>query len=232
MLSYQHSYHAANLADFHKHTMLAETLATLVADSEPLTYMETHAGRGVYDLTGEEARKTGEAKAGRALWETLAVEHPYRQTIAATQTRYGRDWYPGSPQIARSLLRASDRLHLFELHPQEYVALSMRIKAKNIRMHHRDGYKGVLALSPPVPRRGLVLIDPSYEVKSEYEQAAEFILKLRTKWPEVRILLWYPILEAGLHEAMLERLPEGNRDEVAFPEESGLRMLGSGMWRV
>lgn len=238
MLSYQHSYHAGNLADVHKHRALAEALAALTAsNAPPLVYMETHAGRGVYDLSGEEAKKTGEAKEGKAALLELPEDHPYRLCIGETQARYGKHFYPGSPQIARLLLRPADRLHLHELHPQEYAALTARIKAKNIRMYKKDGYKGVLALCPTVAgQHGLVLIDPSYEVKSEYEEVAAFIRALRAKWPEARVLLWYPVLEAGLHTPMLEALnaafPAATSDEVTFPSASPLRMLGSGMWKL
>jgi 23S rRNA (adenine2030-N6)-methyltransferase len=235
MLSYQHSYHAGNLADAHKHRLLAERLSGLALYSQPLTYMETHAGRGVYDLGGAEARKTGEAQEGEVAWRALPDDHPYRTCITATRARYGKESYPGSPQIARLLLRASDRLHLFEKHPQEYAALTARIKGKNLRMHRQDGYSGVLRLASPALRQGIVLVDPSYEVKEEYQTVAEFIPRLHARWPEAEILLWYPVLEAGRHTAMLERLnasglPCVGKDETLFPEHARLRMRGSGVW--
>lgn len=234
MLSYQHSYHAGNLADIHKHRLLAETLAAMVSDDAPVTYMETHSGRGVYDLSGPEAAKTGEAKEGLAALRALPETHPYRQCVAQTKARYGEQAYPGSPQIARLLLRASDALHLHELHPQEYAVLTARIKAKHIRMYKKDGYKGVLSLAARAQGRGVVMIDPSYEIKSEYDTVAAFIPELKRKWPVAAVLLWYPVLEAGLHAPMLAALsaafPEARRDEAAFSEASRLRMQGSGMW--
>lgn len=236
MLSYQHSYHAGNLADIHKHRILAETLTAMLCEDAPIVYMETHSGRGVYDLSGAEAKKTGEAKEGAQALAALPEDHPYRICVAQTKARYGEQNYPGSPQIARLLLRPVDTLHLHELHPQEYAALTARIKAKNIRMYHKDGYKGVLSLANRQSGRGLVVVDPSYEVKNEYEEVAAFIPALKKKWPEVSVLLWYPILEAGLHAPMLEALnkafPDSTRDEIAFPESSRLRMQGSGMWRA
>lgn len=235
MLSYQHSYHAGNLADFHKHRLLAEALVRLVESGDvPLAYMETHAGRGVYDLASAEARKTGEAREGQKAFVQLPEDHPYRRCIAETRARYGADFYPGSPQIARLLLRPRDTLHLHELHPQEYAALSARIKAKNIRLYRKDGYKGVLSLAASQTGRGLVVVDPSYEVKTEYEAVSGFIEKLKERWPDVSVLLWYPLLEAELHQSMLAALeaafPGGLWDEVTFPTDSPLRMKGSGIW--
>lgn len=235
MLSYQHSYHAGNLADVHKHRLLAEALVVLNADPAPLTYIETHAGRGVYDLTSAEAKKTGEAKEGKAALEDLPEDHPYRHCIAQTQARYGKQFYPGSPQIARLLLRPSDTLHLHELHPQEYAALTARIKAKHIRMYKKDGLKGAIHLLPPKEGRALVLIDPSYEVKSDYEAVVACICTLKEACPQAEILLWYPVLEAGLHLPMLAALEEVNlkavNDICMFPETTTLRMKGSGMWK-
>lgn len=236
MLSYQHSYHAGNLADIHKHRILAETLAEMVQEDAPISYMETHSGRGVYDLSGAEAKKTGEAKEGAQALAALPEDHPYRRCVAQTKARYGEHAYPGSPQIARLMLRDADTLHLHELHPQEYAALTARIKAKNIRMYKKDGYAGVLSLANRQEGRGLVMVDPSYEVKDEYDAVAAFIPALKKKWPEVMVLLWYPVLEAGLHTPMLEvlsnALPDSTRDDIAFPESSRLRMLGSGVWKM
>ncbi len=239
MLSYQHGYHAGNLADVHKHAALAYVLDAMVRDhQEPLVYMETHSGRGVYDLSDEQARKTGEAEKGiNFLLASGAIpkQHPYAKVQDITQSRYGKSWYGGSPQIARCLLRPHDELHLFELHPQEFAALRMRIKAGNLRLYKRDGYAGVMSLAGAAAgSRGVVLIDPSYEIKTEYKSAAEFVLKLHQRWHQAVIVLWYPLLEAALHEemvAMLRDLPVATtwQHEVRFAENSGLRMLGSGL---
>lgn len=238
MLSYQHGYHAGNLADLHKHRVLAEWLVRLTHESSPITYIETHAGRGVYDLCSDESRKTGEAQSGieRSLNnKELPDDHPYYAVIQKTKKRYGASWYPGSPTIARQLLREQDMLHLFELHPQEYAALKARIRAKNIRITQKDGYAGALSLARAAKGRGLVLIDPSYEVKHEYDLVVECVRELHNKWPQAAVLVWYPILEAGLHRSMVEALSQlasGRvfHDEAVFPPDSGLRMQGSGLW--
>jgi 23S rRNA (adenine2030-N6)-methyltransferase len=242
MLSYQHGYHAGNLADMHKHRTLAQVLSAMVQahPDQPISYFETHAGRGVYDLSDAQASKTGEAKEAVLAMNLsqCAEDDVYAQAIRATQARFGKSWYPGSPHIARHILRPQDMLHCFELHPQEFAALSMRLKAKNVRLYHKDGYKGVMGLVPPrSSEAGLVLIDPSFEVKSEYAQVAEFIPKLLEKWPQAMILLWYPILDAGLHQAMIASLmkvdlPQVWYHEEIFPQESVLRMKGSGVFAV
>lgn len=245
MLSYQHGYHAGNLADIHKHRVLAQVLAAMVRayPHTPLTYMETHAGRGVYDLSDVQATKTGESREGiLALLKRgegiTRRDDVYMQSVLNTQTRFGETWYPGSPHIARYILRAQDTLCCFELHPQEFAALNMRLKAKNARLYKKDGYAGVLALSPPAHSSvGLVLVDPSFEVKSEYARVADFIPELVKKWPEAVILLWYPILEAGLHAPMLASLHAQHFTDVwhhedKFPAESILRMKGSGLFAI
>ncbi len=228
MLSYQHAYHAGNPADLHKHIVLAELLALLTRKARPITYMETHAGRGLYDLTAPEAVKTGEAAEGIA--KLSLPDGPYASTLASVRASHGADAYPGSPLIARTLLRETDQLHLMELHSQEFAALKGALAAPNVAIHNRDGREGVLAISPPKPRKGLVLVDPSYEVKTEYADTAAFAMKLVAKWPEASILIWYPILRAGRHVELIEGLKlKFHQDEVQFQLKDGKGMRGSGL---
>lgn len=236
MLSYQHGYHAGNLADLHKHAALAILLAALTAKPKPLTYLESHAGRGLYDLASVEARKTGEAREGveAALARAaLPDDHPWVAAIRAVRTVHGPSAYPGSPAIARALLRPGDRMHLMELHPQEHAALRRGFRGADVHVHRRDGHEGLTALVPPIPRRGLALIDPSYEVKAEYEAAAKLLATVHRKWPEGVLLLWYPVLDAGLHEVLRRAvaaagIPKLWQEEVRFAG-TGLRMRGSGL---
>lgn len=227
MLSYQHAYHAGNRADLHKHAGLARLIAALTAKPRPITYMETHAGRGLYDLASPEALKTGEAAEG--ILKASLPPGPYAEALARVRAAHGPDAYPGSPMIARALLREGDRMHLMELHPAEHAALKRALRGPGVAVHRRDGYEGVLALSPPVPRRGLVLVDPSYEVKAEYDAVPAFVGKLVAKWPEATMLVWYPILAEGRHARMSEALATlgAQRHEVRFGEGRG--MLGSGL---
>ena len=218
MLSYLHAYHAGCLADVHKHGLLSLLLRKLTEKTRPLTYMETHAGRGVYDLESPESLKTKEAEAGiQAILASgaLPTGHPYEQALQDVKQSYGESAYPGSPAVARSLLRSSDSLHFMELHPQEIIMLKRQFLDQNCNCHHRDGYEGVLGISPPTARRGLVLIDPSYEVKTEYDHCVQFIKKLHKKWPEAVIALWHPILGAGHHKSMIKALDDCRYDKVS-----------------
>jgi 23S rRNA (adenine2030-N6)-methyltransferase len=234
MLSYQHAYHAGSPADLHKHIVLAELLARLTAKTRPLTYVETHAGRGLYDLGAAEALKTGEAARGVGRVE-VRPETPFGRAVAAARCRHGPGAYPGSPLIARALLRPQDRLVLHELHPAEHAALKAAVRGDGppVAVHRRDGFEGALALAPPKPPRGLVLVDPSYEVKAEYEAAASFVRRLVAKWPQAVVLVWHPILAAGRHEALaagLSPLPY-LRDEVEIVG-ADRGMTGSGLLLV
>lgn len=217
MLSYQHGYHAGGPADIHKLLALAAMLVLLSRKARPITYMESHAGRGVYDLTGEQATKTGEWEAGFGQMERSA--HPFWTALDAIRAQHGATAYPGSPAIARALLRPQDRLCLMELHPAEHDALKSTLAGEGVEIHRRDGFEGLLALSPPKPRRGLVLVDPSYERKEEYAETAAFARALLRKWPEAVVMIWYPLLPAARHQALLEGIASlaPLRNEIAFP---------------
>lgn len=238
MLSYQHIYHAGNLADVHKHTLLAWMLSYLTRKDKPLSYIETHAGRGLYDLGDAAALKTGEAAQGIA--RALAFsgpDHPFNQVLAQVRHAQGPQAYPGSPLIAASLLRAQDRMHLAELHPGEYDALCYAMSAFAARCYRLDGFELAHSLCPPVPRRGLLMIDPSYEIKSEYNDIPRHIAHLSRAWNVGVIALWYPILKVSAHRAMLVELqkahPGALRQEVEFaPVRAGHGMIGSGLFVI
>lgn len=227
MLSYQHAYHAGNRADLHKHDALARLIAALTAKPRPITYMETHAGRGLYDLAAPEAQKTGEAAEG--ILKAQLRPGPYAEALARIRAKHGAMAYPGSPLIARELLRAGDRMVLMELHPAEHAALKRAMKGSGAEIHRRDGYEGVLALAPPQPRKGLVLVDPSYEVKTEYREVAGSARRLVAKWPEATLLIWYPILAEARHQPLIVGLRDlpVTRHEVDFGATKG--MAGSGL---
>ncbi len=236
MLSYQHAYHAGNLADVHKHGILSWILAYMTEKPKPLSYLETHAGRAVYDLSASAAQKTGEAAQGIARLESrLSPDHPYRTTLDACRDTHGADSYPGSPWIANHLLRADDTLHLAELHPAEHAALSGALPGAHCL--HEDGLAMALSRTPPTPRRGLLLCDPSYEVKTEYATIPDFFTKLHRRWPVGVLVLWYPILTSGAHKpmtaALRRALPDGWLHEVSFPPaREGHGMVGSGLFVI
>lgn len=238
MLSYQHAYHAGNLADLHKHALLATALARMTDKPKPLSYLETHAGRGLYDLGSAESARTGEAAAGisRALAEGwLPPGHPLIAALADIRRRHGPCAYPGSPLIAAHFLRPGDVAHLAELHPAEHQALES--VAGFAHVHRRDGFEMANALIPPTPRRGLLLIDPSYEIKADYDRLPQIVNRLTRKWNVGVIAVWYPVLTDERHAAMADALtaahPEALRSEVRFPPaRPGHGMVGSGMFVI
>lgn len=235
MLSYQHIYHAGNLADVHKHALLAWMLDYLTRKDKPLSYIETHAGRGLYRLDDAAALRTGEAAAGIGrLEQAFAPDHPYRQVLAAARVVHGAQAYPGSPLIAALSLRPGDALNLAELHPQEHAALTAAMTGLAARVLREDGFAFARAVCPPVPRRGLMLIDPSYEVKADYDAIPGHIAAIRRRWNVGVVVLWYPILSGGAHASMVRAIESADpgvfRHEVRFPPvREGHRMIGSGM---
>jgi 23S rRNA (adenine2030-N6)-methyltransferase len=239
MLSYQHLYHAGNQADVHKHAMLAVALEHMGRKDKPYTYFETHAGRGLYDLSAPEALKTGEAARGIGrMLAMLPPSHPYAKVVARVRAEHGPGAYPGSPLIAAMMQRPGDLAHLAELHPQEFMALEQAMQGRAAMVYHRDGIELALSKAPPEPKRGLLLIDPSYEVKEDYEAMPHHLYHLHRKWNVGVLMLWYPILTSGVHAEMVRVLdacnfPGGFRHEVAFaPAKAGHGMVGSGLFVV
>ena len=239
MLSYQHGFHAGNLADVQKHALLAVMLDYLTRKDKPLSYIETHAGRGIYDLSGAQAQKTGEAAQGilkHASW--FDADHPYTRARAQIAQAHGQAAYPGSPAIARALLRDTDSLHLAELHPGECTKLRRNMRGSGAKIYQKDGLALAQSLCPPTPRRGLMLIDPPYEVKSDYTALPGAIVQLHRKWNVGVIALWYPILRSGAQASMVKSLdaaafPNVRHHEVRFPPaRDGHGMLGSGMFVI
>jgi len=238
MLSYQHIYHAGNLADVHKHALLCTMLAHLIRKDKPLTYIETHAGRGLYDLAAPEAVKTGEAAQGiGVLAERLPSDHPYRCRLDEVRARFGPTAYPGSPLLAALSLRPTDVIHLAELHPQEHRALAEKMAPFRAHLRQQDGFKAALALVPPIPRRGIMLIDPSFEMKADYADIPRHMAAIHRKWNVGILALWYPIMATGPHRPMLaalhDRFPEALCHDVRFPPaREGHGLIGSGMFIV
>lgn len=236
MLSYQHAYHAGNAADVHKHSLLAVALNYLTKKDKALSYIETHAGRGLYDLTDAAAQKTGEAAQGVArMLQSFPRDHDYVEMLGTFRATHGPDAYPGSPLIAAQLLRRFDRIDLAELHPAEHDALIQTMPVSpNTRIHKRDGLEMAKALTPPDPRRGLMLIDPSWEVRDDYARLATLLPLLHRKWGVGILMMWYPLLadrrHAPMTRALREAIPDIMIHEVRFPPaRDGHGMVGSGL---
>lgn len=209
MLSYRHAFHAGNHADILKHSVLSRVLLYLARKDKPFTCVDTHAGAGIYDLDGEWAQKTGEARAG--IERLVALDGI--PEFFAPYARLCRDMiensrrYPGSPEIERRLCREGDSIVLMELHTTEIDVLRANLGgAPNVHIHHRDGFSGLAAICPPSPRRGLAIIDPSYETADDYPKAAEAVITANRKWPVGILMLWYPML--GRREGELAALKD------------------------
>lgn len=200
MLSYRHSFHAGNFADVLKHIILIRILEHLSKKDKPFCCIDTHAGAGKYRLDSDFALKNREFDNGIAkLWQRDDLPDVVARYVALVKrfNKSGRlSCYPGSPLIAKQFLRKKDRLCLFELHNTEIKLLTDLIEPdKHIKVFHEDGLKRSLSLLPPVERRGLVLIDPSYEIKSDYQQVIETLTVMYKHFATGTYALWYPVVE-------------------------------------
>ena len=240
MLSYRHSFHAGNHADVLKHLVLVRILDYLARKDKPLCYLDTHAGAGGYSLRGEQALKNREFETGIGrLWGRADLPAPLAAYVGLVRRfNPGPDLlhYPGSPWLARQLLRPADRLFLHERHPADCAALGdQSADDRRVKVSCGDGYQGCIALLPPRERRGLVLIDPPYELKGDYRQAVETLREAHRRFSTGVYALWYPVVERARVEGMERALratgiPRLDRYELAVaPDRRGHGMTGSGL---
>ncbi len=243
-MNYHHAFHAGNFADVFKHVILLGLLDALRAKPAPFCYVDSHAGRGSYDLGGDAAQRTGEYLGG--IDRVLRAERlpPALADYAARILAYGMDAdgrlarYPGSPLLARECLRAQDRAILCELQAEEAAALRALMHGDaRIAVHERDGYAALKALLPPTPRRGLVLIDPPFEAQGgEFTAIEQALTPALARWPNAIYAIWYPI---KLRETIVPfqrwlGALTGAADVVQaelllHPDNSPLRLNGCGM---
>lgn len=207
MLSYRHAFHAGNFADVLKHSVLTLVLEYMTRKDKGFYYIDSHSGAGMYSLIDAYAQKTGEFKDGIAkiinqsnIPEALTG---YIELIKSFNENNELNFYPGSPAIARSFYRRQDSAHLFELHPTDNQLLSEYCQRWNkSHVNQSDGYQGVLGLLPPPSRRGVVLIDPPYELKEDYPKAIKTIIQAYKKFATGTYILWYPVVKRELVEKM------------------------------
>ncbi|PIJ50461.1 23S rRNA (adenine(2030)-N(6))-methyltransferase RlmJ [Erwinia sp. OLTSP20] len=249
MLSYRHSFHAGNHADVLKHTVQSLIIEGLKEKEKPFLYLDTHAGAGRYQLSGEHAGRTGEYLDGIArIWQQDDLPDLLKPYIGAVRAfNQGRDlrFYPGSPLIARHLLRAEDTLHLTELHPSDFPLLRNEFqKEPRARLARADGYQQLKARLPPPSRRGVILIDPPYELKSDYQAVVSGIQEGHKRFATGVFALWYPVVLRQQVKKMLNQLQASGirrilQIELAVRPDSDQRgMTASGMlvvnppWRL
>lgn len=238
LLSYRHSFHAGNFADLLKHIVLVEILDHLVKKETPFDYIDTHAGAGLYDLRDPDSQKLQEYAEGigKLDFSELPELDRYFHVIGAFNEAGVIDFYPGSPAIAKCFLRNQDKGWLFELHPKDHGILKSNFcNSKNIRVQCQDGFDGLKALVPPSSKRGLILIDPSYEIKTEYSAVIDHVVRAHKKFSRGIYAIWYPVVDRLTILKMEKRLVNSGirniqRFELGICDDSGKRgMTSSGM---
>ncbi len=215
-MNYRHIYHAGNFADVVKHIILARAIDYLKRKPGAFRVIDTHAGIGVYDLSSDEAQKTGEWKdgIGRLLDADLtddaaALIAPYLEAVRAANAPGGLTAYPGSPAIARHLLRNQDRLTAIELHPADAETLKKRFAGDfQTRVIELDGWLALGAHLPPKEKRGLVIVDPPFEREGEFDRLTDGLVKAYKRWPGGTYLMWYPVKNRKAVAAFRETLRE------------------------
>lgn len=200
-MNYRHSYHAGNFADVVKHVLQCVALDYLQQKDKPFFLLDTHAGVGMYDLLGEQAQKTLEAEHGVARLLTRddlpAAVSRYVDLVRQHNPDQSLRWYPGSPWFSAAHLRSQDQLTLCELHPQDAVELAENIRefpaARRIKVQATNGYGAIKALLPPPQKRGMVLIDPPFEQRDEFDQVVQALREGVKRWANGTYAVWYPI---------------------------------------
>ncbi|MDP3211394.1 23S rRNA (adenine(2030)-N(6))-methyltransferase RlmJ [Methylotenera sp.] len=245
MLSYRHAFHAGNHADVLKHYVLGLVLAHTKQKDKPFWYIDTHAGAGMYSLQDGYATQNQEFKEGiskllsaKNLPQSLA---DYMAQIQSFNTGSELSFYPGSPMVAESFMRADDRMRLFELHPNDYKLLSENFEGfgKQAKVEMQNGFKGLKSCLPPPPRRAVVLIDPPYEDKQDYHYVVDAIKDSLKRFPTGTYIVWYPLLQRPEPAEMLDELLALNVPDwlhvtlsVESPSEEGFGMYGSGLFII
>lgn len=240
MLSYRHGFHAGNHADVFKHSVLLFVLDYLCQKDKPLCYIDTHAGGGVYSLRDAYAEKNAEYKNGvekiiNASPRSLLLKN-YRSAINNIHKKTDMFAYPGSPMLAANILRPYDRLQLCELHTSDFENLQKWAHGdKRILCKKIDGFEALKSYLPPREKRTLVLIDPSYEIKQDYQQVLDSLKEIHQRFSAATVILWYPLLpkaEMQKMERKLNKWPDGNwmNAQYALSARANPGMVGSGLF--
>lgn len=236
-MNYRHAYHAGNHGDVLKHAVLTAVLQRLHEKTTPVFLLDTHAGIGTYDLTGIEAGKTGEWETG--IGPLIAADppalHDYLALVRDLNPPGRLTTYPGSPAILAALKRPDDRLVLSELHPEDANTLRRWARGRpGVAVHQRDAYEALKAFLPPRETRGLLLVDPPYEVTDEFERLAKAVAAATKRWPVGRWMIWHPVKERApvwrLEEALLANAVGSLLSiELMMRPVDGVSLAGSGL---
>ncbi|XPF95216.1 23S rRNA (adenine(2030)-N(6))-methyltransferase RlmJ [Colwellia sp. RE-S-Sl-9] len=243
MLSYRHAFHAGNFADVLKHAVLTNVLEYITRKDKGYTYIDSHSGAGMYQLTEEYAQKTGEYKQGIAKLinndDVPEALEEYITLIKSFNQEQQLELYPGSPAVAKEFSRRQDSAHLFELHSTDINHLTEFCERwSKSHVKQSDGYQGILSLIPPPSRRGVVLIDPPYELKEDYTKAVKTIISAYKKFATGTYILWYPVVKRELVEKMKKQFVSSdirNVLQVEFcmqKDTDAYGMTGTGLFVV
>lgn len=241
-MNYRHIYHAGNFADVLKHAVLARLVTYMQGKDKAFRVLDTHAGIGLYDLASEEAQKTGEWRdgIGRLLEgdmppDVAEILAPYLEVVRKLNPDGGLSRYPGSPKLARMLFRPQDRLSAMELHPDDYETLHRLFDGDfQSRITRLDGWLALGGHLPPKEKRGIVLVDPPFEVEGEYDRLAGGLEKAWRRFPGGVYCLWYPLKKgapvAAFHQALKESgIPKILCAELSVKSDREPGLAGSGL---
>lgn len=239
MLSYRHAYHAGNFADVLKHTVMAALAQSLTRKDKPFFYLDTHAGAGGYDLASVAAEKTGEWRQGIGrIWsrpDLPAMLQPYLDVVRAMNPDGELHRYPGSPRVVRHFFRGQDRMWLCELHPRDVEDLRAEFEGdRQVKVAFEDGFHAIKAQLPPKERRGLVLFDPSYEIKTDFRTVVDVMQQGHSRFATGTYVIWYPVLQRRMVEKLWADVARSGVERAVVVEQCVLPdgaegMTGSGM---
>jgi 23S rRNA (adenine2030-N6)-methyltransferase len=245
MLSYRHAFHAGNHADVLKHYVLSLVLDYFNQKDKPYWVVDTHAGAGAYALASEFAQKNAEFESGIARLVAAKNLPASLENFVKVIKKFNKDnnleFYPGSPKIAEKILRADDKLRLFELHPSDCKLLIENFKGKGrqTKIEMQDGFAGIKACLPPPTKRAVVLIDPPYELKDDYLRVVDCIQDSLKRFATGTYLIWYPLLQRPEPTTMIKDLMHLNAPNwlhvsmnIHAPSSEGFGMHGSGLFIV
>lgn len=245
MLSYRHAFHAGNHADVLKHFVFSQVLQYFNQKEKPYWVIDTHAGAGMYALKSEFAKKNAEFEDGIArLINAKDLPAPlvdFKKIILNFNQKDALVFYPGSPKIAEYCCREQDKLRLFELHPSDFKLLTENFldNEKQTKVLQQDGFTGIKACLPPPTKRAVILIDPPYEMKDDYEKVVDTIKDGLKRFATGTYLIWYPLLQRAEPQSMIKNLGHLNIANwlnvtlsVQAPASDGFGMYGSGMFVI
>ena len=244
-MNYRHHFHAGNFADVMKHVLLLQLLNRLNAKDKPYRYVDTHGGAGKYDLSTSEAQKSGEFLNGIhrlvKLDDSIKRNAPegvqqYLKVVEKMRENFGKGAYPGSPWFALEGMREMDKATIFEMQRDVFQQLRHNIFDKRAGLHERDAYEGLLGVIPPKEKRGLVMIDPPYELeRKDFPQLVELLVAAYKKWPTGVFAVWYPIKDRAMIERFEKKMfKTGIRRQLVcevcvWPDDTPVGLNGCGL---